>query len=185
MPLTSYTPGEVLTASSLNANFTFAAATGLTLIKTQTIGTTVSDVVVPSAFSTTYDNYKVIIQGGASSTYCFLRLTLGATATGYYAGIWDFNYAGGTGATGQANTAFWLFGNGTTDGLSASGEILQPFASDQTTFNSSTPSLLTTGEMRQAGGWLNNTTSYTAFTITPSTGTLTGGTIYVYGYAKA
>jgi hypothetical protein len=25
-------------------------------------------------------------------------------------------------------------------------------------------------------------TSYTDFTITPTTGTLTGGTIYVYGY---
>ena len=175
----------MLTASSLNNNFSFAAANGLTLVSATTIGTTVSSVTVSSAFSSTYDNYKVIIQGGASSAYCFLRLTLGATATGYYAGVWDFNYAGATGATGQANTAFWLFGNGTTDGLSTSGEILQPFLGDQTTFNSSTPSLLTTGEMRQAGGWLNNTTSYTAFTITPSTGTLTGGTIYVYGYQKA
>lgn len=182
MAITTYTTGEVLTAASLNNNF---ASGGLQFIKSQVIGTTVSSVTVSSAFSTTYDNYKIIIQGGATSTYCFLRLTLGATATGYYAGIWDFNYAGATGATGQSNTAFWLFGNGTTDRLSTSGEIMQPFLADQTTFVSSSPSVFTTGESRIAGGFLNNTTSYTDFTITPSTGTITGGTIYVYGYAKA
>jgi len=31
-------------------------------------------------------------------------------------------------------------------------------------------------------GYVNNTTQYTAFTISPSSGTLTGGTIRVYGY---
>jgi hypothetical protein len=34
-------------------------------------------------------------------------------------------------------------------------------------------------------GMLNNTTSYTAFTITPSSGTMTGGTVRVYGYANS
>jgi hypothetical protein len=160
-------------------------SSGLSLISATTIGSAVSSVTVSSAFSATYDNYKVIVSGGASSVNCFLRLTLGATATGYYAGIWDFNYLAGTGATGQANTAFWLFGNGTADGLSASGEIVQPFLSDQTTFNSVAPSQFVTGEQRIAGGYLTNTTSYTAFTITPSVGTLTGGTIRVYGYANS
>jgi hypothetical protein len=35
------------------------------------------------------------------------------------------------------------------------------------------------------GAFLNNSTSYTGFTIIPETGTLTGGTVDVYGYAKA
>jgi hypothetical protein len=35
------------------------------------------------------------------------------------------------------------------------------------------------------GGYLNDATSYTAFTITASSGTMTGGTITVYGYRKA
>jgi hypothetical protein len=34
-----------------------------------------------------------------------------------------------------------------------------------------------------AVGILDNTTSYTDFTIAPTTGTITGGTIFVYGYA--
>ena len=69
MPLTTYTAGEVLTAASLNANFSFVASSGgLVLVKTQTIGTTVSSVEVTGAFSSTYDNYKIIVSGGAGST---------------------------------------------------------------------------------------------------------------------
>ena len=42
-------------------------AGALVLVKTQVIGTTVSSVNVTSAFSTTYDNYKITITGGTSS----------------------------------------------------------------------------------------------------------------------
>jgi len=186
MPLTTYTAGQVLTAASLNANLSFAASSGgLNLISTTTIGTTVASVTVSSAFSATYDAYKIVVSGGAASASNFLRLTLGATATGYYAGIWDVSFAGATGATGQANTAFWLFGCGDVDGLSAISDISMPFASDQTTFTSSSVALKTTEFTRIANGYLNNTTSYTAFTITASTGTFTGGTIKVYGYTNS
>jgi hypothetical protein len=40
----------------------------------------------------------------------------------------------------------------------------------------------TDGISFQYQGFLNNTTSYTSFKLTPGDGTLTGGTIYVYGY---
>jgi len=43
----------------------------------------------------------------------------------------------------------------------------------------------TTVTYRQYGGYHNVSTAYTAFTLTPSTGTLTGGTIIVYGHRKA
>jgi hypothetical protein len=43
--------------------------------------------------------------------------------------------------------------------------------------------MLTTGYGLTGAGYLNNTTSYTAFTITSlATTTHTGGTVYVYGY---
>jgi hypothetical protein len=35
------------------------------------------------------------------------------------------------------------------------------------------------------GGFLNDTTAYTGFTILASTGNLTGGTIRVYGYQNS
>jgi hypothetical protein len=159
---------------------------GLTLVKTQTIGSAVSSVTVTGAFSATYDAYKIIISGGASSSNtCVLQMTLGSTATGYRAAIWEVNYTAGSAVTGQNNTAFWNFGLGVPEGLSAIGDISLPFASDQTTFSSTAVAMgLAGGNMltRWMNGFLGDTTSYTAFTITPSAGTLTGGTIKVYGY---
>jgi hypothetical protein len=62
-------------------------APGLVLISTTTIGTTVASVTVSGAFSATYDNYKIIVSGGVGSTNITLRLKLGSTTTGYYAGV--------------------------------------------------------------------------------------------------
>jgi hypothetical protein len=59
-------------------------SSGMTLISTTTIGTTVSSVNVTSAFSATYDNYKIMISDGVASTTVVLSIKLGATATGYY-----------------------------------------------------------------------------------------------------
>ena len=159
---------------------------GLVLISSTTIGSAVSSVTVNNAFSATYDAYKIIISGGASSSNtCILQMTLGSTATGYRAAIWEVNYSGGSAVLGQNNTAFWNFGLGVPEGLSAIGDLSLPFASDQTTFSSTAVAMgLAGGNMftRWVNGFLGDTTSYTAFTITPSTGTLTGGTIEIYGY---
>ena len=50
MPLTTYTAGEVLTAASLNANFTFAAASGgvVQTVSTQTGAVATGSTVMPS-----------------------------------------------------------------------------------------------------------------------------------------
>jgi hypothetical protein len=161
------------------------AASGLVLVASQTIGTTVSSVTVSGAFSATYENYKITVSGGVSSTINAIQLTLGATATGYYSGGVDMTYAGATSAIGQANTAFWNFGGGTTSALTGQAEILQPFAAKTTTYFSDHAFNQTGTNGSLSRGFLNNTTSYTAFTLTTSSGTLTGGTIRVYGYANS
>ena len=188
MPLTTYTPGEVLTAASLNANLSFAASSpagGLTLISSTTIGTTVSSVTVSSAFSATYDNYKIIVNGGTSSASTYLKMTLGATATSYYFGELYRTYGGVSSADNLSNGAYWLVGSGRTNGLISNIEIQNPFLSARTCFNSIFANPLTTGETEFVGGFLDNATSYTAFTLTPNSGTITGGTIRVYGYANS
>ena len=171
---------------AIDATVFSQGTSGLILLKTQTIGSAVSSVTVTGAFSATYDAYKIVISGGASSSNtCILQMTLGSTATGYRAAIWEVNYTGGSAVTGQNNTAFWNFGLGVPEGLSAIGDLSLPFASDQTTFSSTAVAMgLAGGNMltRWVNGFLGDTTSYTAFTITPSAGTLTGGTIKVYGY---
>ena len=188
MPLTTYTAGEVLTAASLNANFSFAAGNaGLVLIKTQTIGTTVSSVEVTGAFSSTYDTYKIIISGGAGSTASTFGLKFGSTATGYYAGITQVTYSSSAGASfSDSNAAsFSSIGYGNTNGLVASFDVVSPNLAKNTFVSSQHARNNTAAQSVVYTGFLNDTTQYTAFTITPGSGTLTGGTIKVYGYANS
>lgn len=159
-------------------------ASGLTLITSQVIGTTVSSVTVSSAFSTTYDSYKIVIAGGAgSSANAGIRMTLGATATGYYYGIPLAIYSGGGAASlAGTNTTSWEVGSVNAASLNVNLELVDPFNTKITKVFASIAKDTSGGA---GGGFLDNTTSYTAFTFTPSAGTFTGGTIYVYGYAKA
>ena len=158
---------------------------GLDLVKTQTIGSAVSSVEVTGAFSTTYDNYKIIVSGGASSADCDLRIKMGATTTGYYTALTGALLSGGTAGVSSRNNTVGYFdwiGTGSTDGLYMDTTVLSPFLSKRTWANAS---LLAYNALYWSASYLANTTSYTDFTITPSTGTLTGGTIRVYGYVNS
>ena len=164
-----------------------AAASGLTLISTTTIGTTVSTVTISSAFSATYDNYKIIVSGGALSSNENLALQLGATTTGYYAGATNISYGGVVTGVGDSNAASWTrFGGGSTNGLIGSADIFMPFAAKNTLIIFAKAIPITTQNAQLSAGFLDNTTSYTAFTINVSGGaTMTGGTIKVYGYQNS
>jgi hypothetical protein len=181
MPLTTYTAGQVLTANSLNDNF----GTTVALVKTQTIGTAVASVTVTGAFSADYDAYKIIISGGAGSATSVLQLTLGATTTGYYYGGRTDSYAGVGGQASSANGANMYGGEGNAQLVQANIDVINPFAANETSFNTHLGIARTDGYGLLVAGYLNNTTSYTAFTLTPNSGTLTGGIIRVYGYANS
>jgi hypothetical protein len=157
---------------------------GLTLIKSQVIGTTVSSVNVTGAFSATYDNYKIILSGGVGSATANLGLKLGATATGYYAGYTDCNYGTGsvTGTGNNNTTSFTLAGYNTASAISFNVDLQNPFLAKITILNLLAGPTTTGAGARAGAGFLNDTTSYTDFTLTPQSGTLTGGTIRVYGY---
>ena len=182
MPLTTYTAGQVLTAASLNSNFSFAAANGMTLISATTIGTTVSSVTVTGAFSATYDNYFVTVSGGLASTNNYLNLTLGAAVTNYN---WASNeLTWGRVASQEGNNATTEFGRvvyGSAQSLAGQFYLQLPFATNETACFWNAVQTQSSGRQNQGGGFLNDTTSYTAFTLTANTGTITGGTIRVYG----
>ena len=160
---------------------------GLRLVKKQTIGNGVSSVTVTNAFSATYENYKIIVSGGAASTSNYAKITLGSTATGYYQkGIYG-QYTNNTvaGAGYANNTSFEGLLRAETSGLMADFSLYSPFAAKNTGMTFNVSYLSTTGYIEQGGGFLNDTNSYTAFTLTANTGTWTGGTIYVYGYGAS
>ena len=162
-----------------------ASSPGLTLIKTQTIGSAVSSVAVTSAFSATYNNYKILISGGVASITANMTLQLGATATGYYYSSTGRTFSDTGISSGVSNfSSFAGVTRSTSVTVSANIELENPFLADETIIRYGNVDISTSGSMSWGAGWLNNTTSYTDFTIAPTSGTYTGGTIYVYGYNK-
>jgi hypothetical protein len=174
MPVPDFSPGEVLTAAAMDS-------IGLWLVKTQTVGAGVSSVVVTGAFSATYDNYLVTYNGGTSSSSGIIGLRLGATATGYRCSYIFTSWNNTVGASGSStDTTFTRFGRHAGSSASTGyGMLLSPFLSSPTRFIGSDISTTDGGNFV---GYMDNSTSYTEFTLLPNTGTLTGGTIRVYGY---
>lgn len=183
---------QVLTADSSTATGLKWAtpatpASGMTLIKTQTIGTGVSTVTVTDAFSSTYDGYLITVSGGAASATVNMGLQLGSTNTGYYSarivGVFSTSQVQcGTDNNGSA----WTLGAVTANTINANYFIQDPFLTKVTKISGQYVTAVTNGDAGHMSGWLNNTTSYTAFTIFPSSPqTLTGGTIRVYGFQNS
>lgn len=171
-----FATGDVLNASDMNA-------VGLWLVKTQTVGTAVSSVTVTNAFSANYDNYRILYSGGVGSTLISLNFKLGASATGYY-GITNYaTYAAATTPLSAGdNNAVVLnsVGYASTSFTQCSFDVLAPNLARWTTIaNCSWAAGTVAGN---TNGVHQVATAYTDFTIGVNTGTLTGGTIRVYGY---
>jgi len=153
----------------------------LALVKSQVIGTAVSSVNVTSAFSATYDNYHIVISGGASTGLLTIGLRLGASTTQYWSGRSGVIFVGAAAAlVSENNTSNWAnVGNARTTGLSANIELNSPFLARPTFISAQVAGTSAAG---MTVGVHDVSTSYTDFTISLSSGSLTGGTIRVYGY---
>jgi hypothetical protein len=124
------------------------------------------------------------VTGGATSVADrSINLKLGSTATGYYAAMAYSTYASLTASTGTSNGSSWPYvGNGHTTGFNVNFDLTSPFLTTKTMLIAS---FFDNSGGGMTNGYLNDSTSYTAFTLTPSSGTMTGGTIYVYGYGTS
>lgn len=171
----TFSAGSILTAAQMNS-------VGLWLVKTQTIGTAVSSVAVTGAFSSDYDNYLITIAGGTHSTgSAGFYLQMGATTTGYYYSFSYTAYNTTPSAAAGANVAKWDYvGSCNSNGLQALIDINSPFLTKPTSYRSTVVNH--TNYAGNCVGLLNNTTSYTGFTLSLTAGTITGGTIRIYGY---
>jgi hypothetical protein len=181
MAVKTFTDNTVLTADDTN---TYLNNGGLVYVSTTTVGSAVTSVTVSNAFSSTYDNYRILVQGITGSSASDLRLTFGATTTAYYGSYTYVPYTTGTTAVfGQNNTAnLYIGGVATSDEQTLSLDCFFPNATKKTGING-----MAYGNTYSFwfSGVLFNSTSYTAFTIATGAGTMTGGTITVYGYRKA
>lgn len=158
---------------------------GLSLIKTQTIGTAVSTVTVTDAFSADYPSYKIIVVGGVMAAENIFNIRMGATATGYYGSLTGTAFSTSAAVNAGYSNATGLFiGAGSTGAINANVEVHAPFLTKPTIINSTWSRILTNGYAANLNGFLNDTTSYTDFALVTSS-SFTGGTIYVYGYGAS
>lgn len=171
---------------------------GLALITSVTIGSAVSSVTVSSCFNATYDTYRVIYSPLASSvtgSNITFRYRTGATDNSNANYNWAGNavtYAGvATALSGSAQTSGFLgYGSYTTGAAWGTMiiDVVNPFKTEYTSIESVGTGVNATGGVltrTNTGGYFNANTSFDGITFIPSAGTLTGGTISVYGYRKA
>ena len=182
MAVKTFTTGEVLTASDTN---TYLANAGLVYVTSVTIGSGVSSVTVSNCFSSTYDNYKVIWSGGTCSAAGSGYIQLSGISTGVYSGALAF-FSWGVGYSSvedSSNTVFRYIGGGSTAFGSINFDIQAPYLAKAKTIQSW---YTRHGYSGFYTGYCNSTASATGFTVgNTDWGTMTGGTITVYGYRKA
>lgn len=173
-----FTNGTALPASDLNA-------IGLWLVKSQTVGAGVSSVTVTGAFSADYDNYLVVIDNvvcSAPDTTLWFRPGNDVATATYYSAGWFVLYTGaGPGYFGNSGTTSGIgVGITSTTNMSFAINVFDPYLAKWTRAVGG----MSGGDSytAQYGGVQKNTSQYSAFTIYPLGGTLTGGTIRVYGY---
>jgi hypothetical protein len=159
---------------------------GLRLVKKQTVGSGVSVIPVTNAFSATYDNYKIMYSNGVGSTALSLQMTLTGSTASYASSVIYAAYSGGGVAAATLGTTSWSqAGDASTGGCSLNVELSDPFNTKLTGFRALTSVMNTAGSTIAQNGLHNVASSYTGFTLTTNTGTVTGGTIYVYGYGTS
>ena len=173
-----YSSGDVLTAADLNQS------SGLVLVKSQTIGSGVSSVTVTDAFSSTFDTYRIVICVDDSSSATAITVIFGATVSGYKWSAYGWHISGSSFTSQSTSSAHCYFGStSATDGGMSTTDVYAPYLTKQTRY-SGTGGYFdnTSGFAEFHAGIESSATSYTAFTVAPQTGTVSGGTIRVYGY---
>jgi len=184
MPLTTYTSGEVLTAASLNANFTFAAAnpTG-GLVRTGGGTLSGASTTIAANMSATYNTYLVDISNlqNSQGDTMIIQLDLNGTpSTTGYTSI-DINANGSTVAS--SSDTVWNKQSHTT----ATGQGFQFLLTNPALATPTKISIISldlgTPRMRISVGNHTVATAYNQIKLAPNGGTFTSGTVNVYGYA--
>lgn len=165
-----------------------AAASGLTLVTTSTFSS-VSSVSINNCFSSTYANYRIMIDLNSNSSVAEMRLRMRVSGSDSTASNYTTQQIRGA-DTSISGTRFpdTSFYPGYCTYSSTNIDIYSPFATGYTQFEAQ--NTLSTAVSTSAiqywisGGFYAATTSFDGFTVYPNAGSFTG-TIRVYGYQNS
>ena len=174
MAIKTFTTGEILTAADTN---TYLNNGGLVWISQTTISGT--STAISNCFSSTYDNYRVLIRLTSTSAGT-IGLQLGSATTNYKSYLWTpFNTWTSGAAASQTSTAVLLLGYSQTNGT-GQFDLYSPNLAT-VTWASGNYSQVDNGGI--VAGYQTDSTAYTGCTIIAPTGA--SGTCWIYGYRKS
>ena len=168
---------QTLTAAQLNL-------AGSWVVKRDTIPAGTSTHIITAAFNADYTHYRMVIHGitvsaGAPSVLGQLRVSTTTANTTYFWGGTNSNYTNRTDENSGGTTSSWRLGYAnTTNATMLDVMIYRPFdaaASSYYAFGANT------NASSQIGGVHNTATSYDQFVLSLSAGTISGGTIIIFG----
>ena len=178
------------------------AGGGLVFLSRTTVDSVVTDISINDAFSTTYDNYRIVFESlmpdtNGADLYWGFRATTGGTIDNMNWTILAFDTAGGHPGYNATASGSPAFGRYVTHdgGYNGSIDIYRPFlstATDWTMYAGLTMGYNTNtsqNAINQVGGGTANSTSFLHIKIWASTGNMgdasTPGYIDLYGYKKS
>ena len=185
MAVKTFTSGETLTAGDTN---TYLNNGGLVYVTSATIGVAVSSVTVSSVFSSTYDSYKIVISGMKTSiTSPIVRLQLSGITTSYFTSmVYQLASTSTINGYNETNVSYWAASIGANENSRIEIDL---FGMNGATGKMGNSEFAGYDNNSSYGGstFLVNTSGAvsTGFVLSSSSGTLSNGTITVYGYRKA
>ena len=188
MAIKTFTTGEVLTASDTN---TYLANAGLVYVTSTTPAAAAASVTIANCFSSTYDNYRVVISGARCTTgtrfvVAQLRVSGTTSTTGYYHARVEASPLASAQASNDSSWT-WAVVVDATNYAGGSVDIFNPNNAVETSYtaNGTDPRTASGAFYRSGAGWHDVTTAYTDLVLSVASDSWNAGLITVYGYRKA
>jgi hypothetical protein len=185
MAVKTFTAGNVLTASDTN---TYLTNSGLVYVTNTTLSAA-STISINNCFSSTYDNYKIVLTDISPSIQNDVRLNFSTGGTiNSTSNYWMSNtFISGTTISVNEESSQTSFRSVFTSGGSNSFawlDIVNPFATANTTVWLQSIGYASGIINRSFVGFFNTTTSFDGFKLTVPSGTVSAK-VNVFGYRKA